>query len=62
MTDPVALGFAKNLARPGGNVTGFTHFGENTASTLDSRFCRREGRRGTPAVVADGGGSSLRPG
>ena len=28
MTDPVALGFAHNLARPGGSVTGFTHFGE----------------------------------
>jgi putative tryptophan/tyrosine transport system substrate-binding protein len=32
MTDPVALGFAKNLARPGYNVTGFTHFGETTAT------------------------------
>ena len=32
MTDPVALGFAHNLARPGGSVTGFTHFGEDTAS------------------------------
>jgi putative tryptophan/tyrosine transport system substrate-binding protein len=32
MTDPVALGFAENIARPGGNVTGFTHFGETTAT------------------------------
>jgi len=32
MTDPIALGFAKSLARPGGNVTGFTHFGETTAA------------------------------
>jgi putative ABC transport system substrate-binding protein len=32
MTDPVALGFAKKLARPGGSVTGFTHFGESTAT------------------------------
>jgi ABC-type uncharacterized transport system substrate-binding protein len=32
MTDPIALGFAKSLARPGRNVTGFTHFGETTAA------------------------------
>jgi putative ABC transport system substrate-binding protein len=32
MTDPIALGFAKSLAHPGGNVTGFTHFGESTAT------------------------------
>ena len=32
MTGPVALGFAENLARTGGNVTGFTHFGETTAT------------------------------
>jgi ABC-type uncharacterized transport system substrate-binding protein len=32
MPDPIALGFANNLAHPGGNVTGFTHFGESTAA------------------------------
>jgi putative ABC transport system substrate-binding protein len=28
MTDP----FVENLGHPGGNVTGFTHFGETTAT------------------------------
>jgi putative ABC transport system substrate-binding protein len=32
VTDPVALGLVENLARPGGNVTGFTNFEANTAS------------------------------
>ena len=26
VVDPVSLGIVQNLARPGGNVTGFTHF------------------------------------
>ena len=26
VSDPVGLGFVTNLARPGGNVTGFTNF------------------------------------
>jgi ABC-type uncharacterized transport system substrate-binding protein len=32
MSDPVALGFAESLARPGRNVTGFTHFEPATAT------------------------------
>ncbi|WP_407176354.1 ABC transporter substrate-binding protein [Bradyrhizobium sp. STM 3562] len=35
-TDPVASGFAKSFARPGGNITGLANmFGDLTAKTLD---------------------------
>jgi putative tryptophan/tyrosine transport system substrate-binding protein len=33
MSDPVAQGFAESLARPGGNVTGFTSFFEGAIAT-----------------------------
>jgi putative ABC transport system substrate-binding protein len=34
VTDPLAQGFVSNLARPGGNITGFTYFEVQTAGKL----------------------------
>jgi hypothetical protein len=42
--DPVASGFVQSLARPGGNVTGFTFINEDSVVGKGSRYSRRSRR------------------
>ena len=42
--DPVAAGVVESLARPGGNVTGFTSHSSNSVSALNGWSCSKRSR------------------
>ena len=76
VTDPVGAGFVDSLARPGGNVTGFTNFrirhGREMAGTAQADRARRDAsggpsgsrhnRRGRPVGRHPGRGAVARGG
>jgi putative ABC transport system substrate-binding protein len=44
VADPAGSGFIQNLARPGGNITGFTNFEPSMGGLRSSRKLRRQPR------------------